>query len=225
MRSTCRLFLAAILLVLAARVAPAQVTSTAPPASAPQVDALRPIPFAISNASDVVSPARVGELRPIPFAQPNSPAASPALTVDPSALAIEPVVPATAEPAAATSKPPTKKTKKLAKKPTVTVSESFQSGAPIAVAAAAVDITASTPPPPGAGVEPAVVADSSSATRPETTERITIGGWMLYGVLVALLFGFVTLIRRRLTLRSTALPRVDFTAPIPKLKPALAPRS
>jgi hypothetical protein len=91
-------------------------------------------------------------------------------------------------------------------------------------AAAAIDTTAIRPPPPGAGAKPPA-ADSASEARPETTEKISIGGWMLYGVLVALLFGFVTLIRRLLTLRSTAVARVDFTAPIPKLKPALTPRS
>jgi hypothetical protein len=198
MRSTCRLFLAAILLVLASRVASAQVTGAASPVAAPHADALRPIPFANPDASEVVSSARVEELPPIPFAQPNPTAAS---------------------------KPVTKKTKKPAKKPTVTVSESFKSDAPLAaaVAAAAVDTTADTPPP-DAGVKPALV-DSASETRPDATEKMSIGGWILYGVLVAFLFGVVTLIRSRLTLRSTAVARVDFTAPIPELKPALAPRS
>ena len=77
MGTTLRLFMAAILFTVGAAVVSAQDASGAPPPAAP--DAVKP----------------VDPLQPIPFAEPGKPAVEqPALTIDPSAVAVEPVVPA-----------------------------------------------------------------------------------------------------------------------------------
>src|ERR1700674_201870 len=103
MRSTFRLFMAAILFTAVAGVVSAQDASAAPPPAAP----------------DVVKP--VDQLPPIPIAAPNAPAVEPALTVDQSALTVEPTARPAGEPPAA-EKPVTTTvkrvtTKKTAKKP------------------------------------------------------------------------------------------------------------
>ena len=197
MRSTCRLFMAAILLTMAAGVASAQDASAAPPPSAP----------------DVANP--VAQLPPIPIAEPNAPAVQPALTVDQSALTIEPVAPPALDPPAAekllttAGKRVTKKTaKKPAEKPAIQVSESVQVG-PTAASTAAVDTTANISPPdaaakaappksiapPAPSVQAAAVEGRTEETKSKTT--MGIGGWLLALIAVAALVGVITMLRRR----------------------------
>jgi cobalamin biosynthesis Mg chelatase CobN len=196
MRSTCRLFMAAILLTMAAGVASAQDASAAPPPSAP----------------DVANP--VAQLPPIPIAEPSAPAVQPALTVDQSALTVEPAPPALDPPAAeklltTASKRVTKKTaKKPAQKPAIQVSESVQVG-PTAASTAAVDTTANMPPsdaaakaapptsiaPPAPSVQAAAVEGRTEETKSKTT--MGIGGWLLALIAVAALVGVITMLRRR----------------------------
>ena len=119
MRSTFRLSLAVVLLIAAAGIARAQ-DSAAPPPAPPD---------------SAVAPAPVSELPAIPFAGPE-PAVEPALTVNPSALAVEPVVSApldapaeeVVEKPAAAAVP--RLTKKTARKPAVHASESLEPAKP-----------------------------------------------------------------------------------------------
>ena len=78
MRSTCRLFLAAVLFIVAAGVARAQDSAAPPPVAPEAVVAPVPVPDA--------------QLPAIPIVDPNAPAVEPARTIDQSALAVEPVV-------------------------------------------------------------------------------------------------------------------------------------
>jgi len=223
MRSTFRLSMAAVLLIAAAGIARAQDASAAPPPAAP----------------DVVKP--IGELQPIPFAG-SAPAVEPALTIDQSAIAVEPVVPAVevAEPPAAekpaksevttTTKRVTKKTvRKPAEKPAVEVSMPAKPAA-AAAAVSAVDMTANPPPPsapanpaPAKSIQPLPPAANPAAVDPiEATKsqaRMGTGSWFLAGIVVVALFGMITLLRRRKARRQTSIP--DFTG-AQALKPVLA---
>jgi hypothetical protein len=226
MRSTCRLFMAAILFIAVAGFARAQ-DSASPPPVAPDA---------------VVSPP--AELPVIPFANPEPPPVEPALTIDQSALAVEPVAPATVEPVAAptaekaavttTTKRVAKKTsKKPAEKPAVEVGESLKPGA--AAASVAVTDTTSNPPPPNAAAsvaqakstEPLAPA-AGPAVKPlteETTSSRTmgVGGWLLGGLAVAALFIGITFLRRRKTRKPTSIVQLaDLSMdlePVPVTRP------
>jgi outer membrane biosynthesis protein TonB len=223
MRSTSRLFMAAVLFIVAAGVARAQ-DSAAPPPVAPEA---------------VVAPA---PLPAIPIVDPNAPAVEPALTIDHSALAVEPVaVPAVEPPAAVVEKPEvttttrrvTKKTvKKPAEKPAIEVSEVAKPAAATA-SVAAVDTSANPPPPnaaassePAKSVVPPPPAAAPVAVETQTEEtasgrKMGVGGWLLAGLGVATLFALITLYRRRRSTKKTSIP--DFTAS-QDLKSVLAER-
>jgi len=213
------LFLAAILFIVAAGVASAQDASAAPPPAAP----------------DTVQP--VDQLKQIPVAEPSTLPVEPALTVDPSAVAVEPIVAAPVaaapveasvveQPAAVTVKSATKRT---AHKPAVHPSESVKPAAPAAVPAeletaqappAAAPIAAPLPsiaPPPAAAS--VVAVDPLATTKPQT--RMGVGSWFLAGIVVVALFGIITLVRRRKTRMRASIP--DFTG-AQDLKPVLAQR-
>ena len=214
MRSTSRLFLAAILSIVAAGFALAQDASTAPPPSAP----------------DTVQP--LDQLQPIPVAGPSAIPAEPALIVEPSAIAVEPIVAAPVEamvvgqPAVATVHNATKKT---AHKPAVHPSQSVEPAAPATVPAAE---TAQVPPvagpiaAPRSSIAPALPAASIVPVDPLATTksqaRMGIGGWFLAGIVIVALFGIITMLRRRKTRTETSVP--DFTG-AQELKPVLAQRS
>ena len=223
MRSTSRLFLAAILFIVVAGVASAQDASAVPPPAAP--DAVQP----------------VDQLKQIPVAEPSTLPVEPALTVDPSAVAVEPIVaapvaaapvevpapPAVVEqPAAATVKSATKRT---AHKPAVHPSESVQPAAPATVPAAvetaqappaaapvAAPLASIAPPPGAASV---VAVDPVETAKPQA--RMGMGSWFLAGMVVVALFGIITLVRRRKTRMRASIP--DFTG-AQDLKPVLAQR-
>jgi hypothetical protein len=219
MRTTSRLFLAAILFIVAAGIASAQDATAAPPSAAP----------------DVVKP--VDQLQPIPFAGTNTAPPEPALTVDPSAVAIEPLVvapvaaaqveaPAAGQPVTATVQSVTKRT---ARKPVVHPSESVKPAAP-AIVPAVVETAQAPPAPAAAPIAPplgriasppaaASAVDPLSTTRPQA--RMGAGSWFLAGIVVVGLVGIITLIRRRKTRTRTSIP--DFTAG-QDLKPVLAQR-
>ena len=204
MRSTYRSFLAAILLTAAAAVSLSQEPSTAPPPQAPPA----------------VKPAT--ELPAIPLAKPETLPVQPALTGDPSAVKVEPVPlevavpPAMLKTVTTTTKHVVKKTgRKPAAKPAVEVTESLKSAAP-AASVVAVEPPASTPPADTAAIaaHPAIAAPVAPAqpapalkpagdpTGSEVTKSTTtmgLGGWVLFGIGVVLLFGAITWVRRRRT--------------------------
>lgn len=238
MRSLCRTFLsraflAAILLTAAAGAALAQDPGAVPPPSAPPV--LKP----------------AAELPSIPFAAPAIPPASePALAVEPTVPTVPtaPSIPAVAPPVVERTVATTvhRVTKTSARKPaakpksTVQMSESFQSGAP-APSAVAAGTTVDAPPPvaavpvavPAASVAVAPVAPAPPAAKAPivenpsetttTTARTTmgLGGWLLFGVGVLLVFGAITAIRLRRTRMERQPSIVDFTGAPPQLAPAL----
>jgi len=221
MRSTSRLFLAAILFIVAAGIASAQDASAAPPPAAP--DAVQP----------------VDQLKQIPVAEPSTLPVEPALTVDPSAVAVEPIVaapvvaapveapvPVADQPAAVTVKSATKRT---AHKSAVHPSEAVKPAAPATVPAAletaqappaaapiAAPLPSIAPPPAAASIVP---VDPLATTKPQT--RMGVGSWFLAGIVVVALFGIITLVRRRKTRMRASIP--DFTG-AQDLKPVLAER-
>ena len=217
MRSTCRLFLAAILFIVAAGIASAQDASAAPPPAAP----------------DVVKP--VDPLPPIPIAGPNTFPVEPGITVDPSALTVEPIAAAPVEaPVAPVAEKPVaatipRVTKKTAKKHAVQVNESVVPAAPAtnpavvektelppAAAPIAAPLESLAPPAPAANT---AAVDPVEATKSQP--RTGMGSWILGGIVVAALFGMITLIRRRKSRSRTSIP--DFTG-AQELKPVLAQR-
>ena len=169
--------------------------------------------------------APAAQLPPIPIVDPNAPAAEPALTIDQSALAVEPVVVPAVEPpvkvvekpdvTTTTAKRVTKKTaKKPAEKPAIEASEVAKPAAATA-SVAAVD-TSANPPPPNAAAssEPAKsVVPPPPAAAPVAVETLTgetvperkmgVGGWLLAGLAVASLFVLITLYRRRRSTKDT----------------------
>jgi hypothetical protein len=115
------------------------------------------------------------------------------------------------------------------------VSESFETAAPVA-GTLAVDTAASVPPsdapakialpktiapaPPPA--KPAVVESRSEVTASRRT--MGVGGWLLFGVVIAGLFLAITAIRRRRTQTQRSPSIVDLTTTPPDLAPILLPR-
>jgi len=206
MRSTIRLFMAAILFIAAAGVVSAQ-DPAAPP------------------GPDVAKPA---ELPPLPIAEPMAPLVEPALTLGPTALAVETAAPTTVDPPAAekpvvtTTKRVTKKTAtKPVAKPEIQTSESYKDAAPAAGTAAA-DKTASLPPPQAPAASVKTIAPSQPAANTvaveETKSQATmgIGGWLLAGMALAGLAVIISKVRSRRTKKRTSI--VDFTAVSPELK-------
>jgi outer membrane biosynthesis protein TonB len=217
MRSTFRLFMAAILLTAAAGFASAQESSEPPPPPAP--DAAVP----------------VAELPPIPVAapvqDPNAPAADPALTIDPSALPVAPAAVAIVqapEPEMVVITTSTQRViKKTAKKPVEKpvakpVIEATESSGPMpaeaAVAATSTATARSDAPPPAA--KSVIVETPAEGTESRTS--MGIGGWLLAGIVVAAMVGLITLLRRRRTPRKTS---IEFPAFGPELKSAPVTRN
>lgn len=227
MRSTYRLFMAAVLLTLAAgvSVASAQNAGPAPPAAKP-----------------------AAELPPIPMANPLAPAIAPALAADPAPPTVEPVAAAVVD-QSAELKPVTTTARQVAKKahtkpavkPAKQVTDSFQTTAP-AASVAVVEAAANTAPPDAAAntTHPAAVAARQPAPAPapalkpasvETSSEVTtsarrmgLGGWLLFGIAVVVLFGGITVIRRRRAQSHRQPSIVDFTPVSPALDPVLVPR-
>ena len=224
MRSTFRLFLAVILFTAVAGFASAQDASAAPPPAPPEV--VKPV-----DALPVISVA-------VPIAPAVEPA--PALTADQSAPAVEPaapvpvVPPEAINPVTTTTKRVTKKTaRKPADKAPAHASVPVEAAAPLASTAA--QTTPNTAPPeavaattaPLKSIAPAPPAPKAAAVDSKSGEtkverKMGIGGWLIAGVVVAALFGVITLFRRRRTLRRSSIP--DFTALSPELDPALVTR-
>jgi outer membrane biosynthesis protein TonB len=222
MRSTIRLFMAAILFIAAAGLVSAQDPAPAPPAPEVAKPAeLPPLPVADPNAQAVA---------PAPTADQTAPPVEPALTLGPDALAVETAAPATVEqpvaekPVATTTKRVTKKTatKPVAKpetKPETQSAESFKEAAP---AAGTADTTASLPPPqaPAASVKsiaPApAAADTVAVEESKSQTTMGIGGWLLAGIAIAGLAVIISKIRSRRTKKRTSI--VDFTTISPELK-------
>jgi hypothetical protein len=212
MRSTYRLFLAAILLTAAAGIVRAQD----PPAPA---------------APDVAKP--VAELPPLPAAEPVVPAVEPALTE--SAPAIEPAsVPATVDPAPVDMKVTTtrvtrKTTRKMAEKPAVVVAEPSKPAA-IAAGAATVETTGSaSPPAAAASVAPAPPPARAAVTesRPEEAapqKKISIGSWILAAVFLLAMAGIAVRFLRvgpenpaAIVEFPTIVPQLPKAVPVPRL--------
>jgi len=232
MRLTYRTFMAAILFMVAVGVSflSAQEPNTAPPQAPP-----------------AVKPAT--ELPPIPLAKPDATVQPAPLTGDPSAVTIEAVPATVAAPPVAlkavtttTTKHVVKKaSKKPAAKPPVEVSEAVKTAAP-AASVAAVEPPANLPPanplPAEVAAVPAPVVkvaapaapalkaagDPISETKTDTT--MGLGGWILFGIGVVLLFGAITLFRRRRANAQRHRSITDFspTTGEIELQPALAPR-
>jgi outer membrane biosynthesis protein TonB len=231
MRSTCRLFLAAILFIGVAGVVSAQDPNPAPPSTGPDL-AVTPVP----------------ELPPIPAAEANAPAVEPAPPADQSvAPTVEPAPAPVVNPPAPERLPDsvvtttkrvrtTKKiTKKPVEKPAIQESEpAIAVGA--AVSAAAVGTTSDTPPPPGAAAstappasiapppppaaEKAAVENNSEQTKPQ--REMGIGGWIIAALAVIGLVGIIVLIRRRNPKSRTSI--ADHSTGARDLKPILAQR-
>jgi hypothetical protein len=213
MRSTFRLFMAAILLTVAAGFASAQESSEPPPPPAP--DAAVPV-------------VPVVELPPIPVAapvqDPNAPAVDPALTIDPSALAVAPAaveIVQAPEPEMVVLTTTTRRVpKNTAKqpvekpvaKPPVEATEAYGPMPAEAGVAAASTV-------PAESIAPAPAAKSEIVETPAegTESSIGIGGWLLAGIAVAAMVGLITWFRRRRTQRKTSI--VEFPQFSPELKP------
>jgi len=174
---------------------------------------------------DVAKPA---ELPPLPIAEPMAPLVEPALTLGPTALAVETAAPTAVDPPAAekpvatTTKRVTKKTAtKSVAKPEIEATDSFKEAAPAAGTAAA-DKTASLPPPQAPAASVKTIAPSQPAANTvaveETKSQTTmgIGGWLLAGMALAGLAVIISKVRSRRTKKRTSI--VDFTAVSPELK-------
>ncbi len=226
MRTTCRMFLASILLMAVVGIASAQQGGAPPPSPAPvvvtPVPAVPPVPGDPAVAPEPVVTV-VPDLPAIPGTQTDPPALQPAVPASPSTPPLvqpEPLVavPAVNPPAlekqpdsVVTTKRVTKKTvKKPAEKPATQEADSAEA-AGIAVSAAAVDTTGNTPPPPGAAASTVAAAsvapppaplETSGVENPEGTvlkRRMGTGGWILVALAVIALFAGMTLLRRRRT--------------------------
>lgn len=234
MRTTCRLFLAALLVMAVAGAVSAQDGGAAPPSTAPE---------------PVVTP--VPALPPIPAAQSGAPAVEPAVPVSPDAVvppeppadpssapAVEPaVVPAVNPPApeklpdgvVTTRRVRTKKTvKKVVEMPASKEAESTETAAAV-VSTAAADSPGNAPPPPGVAAStvpiappPAPAAEASGVVNAEAApspREMGTGGWILFALVVVALFGIITLIRNRRPRSRTSI--VDHETPSPEMQPAL----
>ncbi len=217
-------FLAVILLTAAAGAALGQEAGAVPP------------------PPSVVKPA--AELPPIPFAQPPAPVVEPALTENQPAPAVAapasaaPAPPTAENPAAATGKRAAKSSaRKTAAKPLVRVSQSFESVAPAAGVTA--DASANAPPPvaaPSTAPVQAVAASKPDAnvvvlnSRSDVTgtqRTMGVGGWLVVGLGVVLLFGVITVVRRRRSRAERQPSIIDFgnvSSQSSQAVPALAQR-
>lgn len=225
MRSAFRLFMAAMLLTVAAGFASAQEASAPPPPPAPDVAA----PVAVLPELPVTATA------PVP--DPNLLAVDPAVTIDPSALAVAPAAVAIVQPEpekAVVTTTTTHVTKKTAKKPAdVPVAkpavvaaqaiEPLPAPAAAATAPAASSALESLPPanasastvpaksqaPPPAALKSVIVETPAEGTR----ASMGLGGWLLAGVVVAAMVGIITLLRRRRTVRKTSIMGLAASSP------------
>ena len=233
MRSTTRLFLAAILLTAAAGFALSQEASAPPPPPAPEV------------AAPVAELPQIPAVAVAPVPDPNAPAVNPALTVDPSVLTAAPAAQAVAqvpEPekvvVTTTTRHVTKKsaTKPVAK-PAVEASESygpvpapaaagtdpstFQGLTPPIASANTAPVQSVAPPPPSAKAAP--LESSSEEAVPQ--KKLGIGSWILFGVGLVALAGIATKFLRRRVQTPTAIPDFTGSSRLPDLKPAPVPRA
>ena len=208
MRSTCRLFLAAILFTAAAGFARAQEPAT-PPAPAPEV----------------AQP--VAELPQIPVAEPTAPVVEPAVAAEPIAPAVEPAVaapvdtPAAAKQVVTTSKRVTKKTvvKPPVEKPVEAPAiQSIEPAAPAAAALSTAPAVSVPPAPPAA--KAAVVESPAKEAVPQ--KKLGAGSWILFGIALLALAGIAVKFLRRPVPTPTSI--VDFTTIHPEPKPALVTR-
>jgi hypothetical protein len=229
MRSTCRAFLSAILLTALAGVAVAQDPGTAPPPSASPVvkpDALPPLPTARSMPA--LAPAVAPDVQPALTMDPTAqmpPAAAPVASV-----AVVP--PASKKPIAKTATHVTKKSvRKPETKPAVETSPSFESVTtattattadvpPPAAAASTALLEAVKPPPPAANA--AVAETPSDATKSQTT--MGVGGWILFGIALVLVFSGITVFRRRRARANVQPSILGFADSTRELAPVLVPR-
>jgi cytoskeletal protein RodZ len=184
------------------------------------------------QAPPAVQPA--GDLPQIPVIKPE--AAPAASATDPFAQTVVPASsPAVVEPAA-TSKTITTTGKHAAKKPrskpveepVVDVTTAAQTAAP-AASLAAVEPPANPPPAaPIAASKPApALKPAGDPVSPETRSDRTmgLGGWVLFGIGIVILFGGITLFRRRrATVRHRSITDFSPTTAEVKLQPALARR-
>jgi hypothetical protein len=212
MRSAFRLFMASIVLTVAAGFATAQESSEPSPPPAPETA----VPDAAVPVVEL-PPLPIGAAAPVQ--DPNAPAVDPALTIDPSVLAVAPaavaivqapeseiVVPTT------TTRRVTKKTakqpvEKPVEKPLIEATEAFgPMPAKASVAAASTAPASSNAPPPAA--KSVIVETPVEKTEPRTV--MGIGGWLLAGIVVAAMVSLITLLRRRRTQRKTSI--VEFPA-------------
>ncbi len=204
MRSTSRLFLAVLALVSTAAFVRAQdsaVPATALETLGKPVSALRAIPFADGRGS---------ALRPIPFADGRALSAKRALTVDPSALPIEPVAPPAggrAEPSAASP----------ANTSSVEVNASFDPRS--AAASLAIVETATNPASPNASAKTAQEKNIET----DFPKKTGTGGWILLGLVAAALFTSIVRYRSRLPKRYPVTPIANLPldpGPVPVPAPA-----
>lgn len=214
MRSTFRLFLAAILFTAVAGFVSAQDTSSAPPPAPPEVvkpvDALPVVPVASEPQAPVVEAAPVVE-QAVPVVEP---VAVPAVVAE--------------KPAVTTVKRVSKKT---ATKPAIHLKKTVEAAAPVAVPAP-VEKVASAPPPEAAVVAaplksvapppppPAKAAAVETGTK--TVTSMGLGGWLIALLVVAALFWGITLFRRRQTAKRTSI--VDLVSPASEMDPAYVTR-
>ena len=210
MRSAFRLFMVSVLFTVAAGFASAQESSEPPPPPAPDV-AVPVVP--------VVELPPIPVLVAAPVPDPNAPAVDPALTIDPSVLAVAPaavevvqapepeiVVPTTAT-RRTTKKTAKQPVEKPVEKPLMEATESIgPMPAKAAVAAASTAPASSNAPPPAA--KSVIVETPVEKTEPRTS--MGIGSWLLAGMVVAAMVSLITLLRRRKTQRKP--PIVEFPA-------------
>ena len=196
MGSRSRSFLAAILLTAAAGFAAAQQAQQAQQANAP------PPPLAPDAAVPASELPQLPVVGAPPVADPNAPAVDPAFTIDPSVFSV---------PTAAAPK-----------------SAAMSIAMP---AAGSAESTESFDPAPASVPSGTVVTSQLEGLIPDTaavktgngaSTTMLVGEWMLAGVLIAALFGIITLLRRREFDRR---PIANFTPLSPKLKPAPATRT
>jgi hypothetical protein len=236
MRSTCRLFMAAILLTVAAGVASAQDPSSAPPPAAPEpvvtpVAELPAIPFVAPDAPAVVEP---------PPAVAESAPAESAPTIEPAApVAVEQPAPEKLQ-VTTTTKRVTKKTAtKPAAKPAIELSEADKAAA-AAASMAAVDTTANPPPPAPPAVAASSTAPLDSLPKPPAAKSVTvetssevaipqkklgIGSWILFGIALVAFAGIANKFLRRRRKIPTSIVDLSASASTPGLKPIVVPRS
>ncbi len=208
MRSTCRLFMAALLFTAAAGFARAQEPAT-PPAPGPEV----------------AQP--VAELPQIPVAEPIAPVVEPAVAAVPIIPPVEPAatapvdMPAAEKHVVTSTRRVTKKTvvKPRAEKPMEAPAvQSIEPAAPAAAAVSTAPAMSVPPAPPAARA--AVVESHAEPAVPQ--KKLGVGSWVLFGVAFLALAGIAVKFLRRRVPTPTSI--VDFTTIHPEQKPALVTR-